>query len=60
MHTNHTRMVDNIPYKPRMLQATTPDQKRMVHNIPDRLMTVQTTEYKTRTVHIIPDHSGMV
>ena len=50
-------MVHNIPDKPRMLQT---HQKRMVHNIADKLMTVQTIPYKTRMVHTIPDHPMMV
>ena len=55
MHTNHTRMVDSMPDG----AATTPDQKRMVHNI-DKLMTVHTILYKTTTVHTILDHLRMV
>ena len=56
-HTNHTRIVHNILNKLRMLQA---HQKRIIHNIADKLMTVHTMSYNTRMVHTIPDDLRMV
>ena len=50
-------MVHNISDRPRVLQT---HQKRMVHNIAEKLMTVHTMPYKTRMVHTIPDDPRMV